>query len=161
MFVAYLESIGIRLTDLRPGDQRNEPDAVVLEGGELRGIEIVDAWYSGADAKSVYGLVRDLEQRGIRRRELGAGFERRDFDHPSGDPFVSVLQRHLNDHGLKHYAMPSWLVLNASGVIAPLHTSADGPRLIQKLTKPARFGYLDAYLCLSESADGPRFFRVP
>lgn len=129
-------------------------------GQDRRGIEIVDCWYSRDNAKTVWGLVADLEERGIRRTVASTS----DFDdflrHPSGDQLVAICQRELDDHGVRRYGFPTWLILNASH--APLHSATEGPFIVSWLKKPASWWYLDAYVCLAQNTTwGRDFFRVP
>lgn len=155
----HLATLGIVLTSLEKGDEAAlEPDVRGLVGGKRHGVEVVDAWYSEADAAGAWGLVRKLEEKGERGRAAGAGFSAEDLAHSSGDPFVARLQLALTDHGVRHYGIPTWLVLNASGVRAPLHTTSAGPRLVRELVKPARFAYLDAFLCMWDGGSAPHFF---
>ncbi len=155
---------GLLLEDLEHGNELSgEPDVVGWIGQIRHGVEVVGCWYSEDDAKVTTGLVRDLEQRGIRQTVWSSsGFAGEDLGHPSGDPYAAVMQRELDDHSRKQYAIPAWLILNGSQ--APLHDGNDGPRLAAALVKPMTCRYRDVYICLSVSwtADRPRrFFRVP
>lgn len=160
-FATYFGSQGVEISELRLGDaSRGEPDILGKVGGAQRGIEVIDVWYSKADAHSAMELVRKLERSSERGHAGGAGFEQAHYEHPSGDPFIGSVQATLDDHGLKQYAEPTWLLLNAAGTRAPFHDAADGPRVVAALHKPARFSYLDAFLLLSGEGRA-QFFRVP
>lgn len=160
-FAAYLATQGLVLTDLRPGDaSRGEPDILATLAKERRGIEVVDVWYSMADARATMQLVRALEQSGERGRAAGEGFEHEYYEHPSGDPFIGAIQAALDSHADKTYAEPTWLILNAAGVRAGLHEASAGPRLVAAVRKPERFHYIDAYLHLSDQR-AVHVFRVP
>lgn len=161
-FCEHLAATGVALTNCRKGDEAaGEPDVVCQLGSERHGIEVVDCWYRGDDAKTVWGLVADLEERGIRRTVASTS----DFDdflrHPSGDQLVAICQRALEGpHGARRYGFPSWLILNASQ--APLHSSSEGAYFVSWLKKPATWWYTDAYLCLAQTITwGRHFFRVP
>ena len=128
-FVEYLAAEGVTLTGCRNGNEAaGEPDVVCDLGGERRGIEIVDCWFSAGDAKLTWDLVADLEERGIRQTVVSTSGADDPSGHPSGDPLVAVCQRQLDDHGVRSYGVPTWLLLNASQ--APLHSETEGPAIV-------------------------------
>lgn len=159
-FAAYLATHGVVLTELRAGAANAlEPDACAMADGRPCGIEVVDVWYSKADAASAMGLVRRLEKSGERGRAWGAGFDPDYYKHPSGDPFIGAVEAALISHSQKTYGGHTWLLLNALGSRAPFHGAADGPRVAAAVRKPAQFSYVDAYLALTD-AGRAEFFRV-
>jgi hypothetical protein len=160
-FVQDLAKRAIPLTNCRKGDEAaGEPDVICDLGDELRGIEIVDCWFSTEDAKVTWQLVKDLEERGIRQTVVSSSGAPDAQGHPSGDPLIAVCQQQLDDHGVRSYGLPTWLVLNASQ--APLHSDTEGPFIVGWLKKPANWHYLDAYLCLAQNMTwGRHFFRLP
>ena len=161
-FVDHLATQGVVLTECRNGNEADgEPDVVCELAGERRGIEIVDCWYSRGDARTVWGLLADLEERGI-RHTVASTSSFSDFQvHPSGDQLVAVCQQELDgDHGRRRYGVPTWLILNASQ--APLHSSDEGTHIVGWLRKPAVWHYIDAYVCLAQNMTwGRHFFLVP
>lgn len=159
--VDYLARQGVTLTNCRNGDAAGgEPDVVCELGIEQRGIEVVDCWFSEGDAKLTWDLVADLEERGIRQTIVSTSGVDGPQDHPSGDPLIAECQRQLNDHGIRSYGIPTWLLLNASQ--APLHSETEGPAIVSWLKKPAPWRYLDAYVCLAQNMTwGRHFFKVP
>jgi hypothetical protein len=153
-------------TDLRAGDQaRGEPDAVCIIDGVEHGIELVDCWQSNDQAKETWSLARDAQHRGIRRRMVasssGPGMPHEAEPHPSGDLLAATAERRLTE-SIKAYGIPTWLILNASQSIAPLHSAGEGAWLVQQIRKPSRCPYKDVYLCLARNWEqGRRFFRIP
>ena len=80
--------------------------------------------------------------------------------HPSGDQLAAIAERRMVET-MKSYGIPTWLILNASQTIAPLHDIRSGPWLVQQIRKPARYAFKDVYLCLAGSEWGRMFFRIP
>ena len=153
-------------TGLRPGDQpHGEPDAVCVIDGREHGIELVDCWQSADQAKETWSLARDAQHRGIRRHMVasssGPGMPNELEPHPSGDLLAATAELRLAQ-SIKDYGIPTWLILNASQTIAPLHHAGEGAWLVQQIRKPARCPYRDVYLCLARNWEqGRRFFRIP
>jgi hypothetical protein len=159
-FAQFLSEQGVSLANCRNGGEAaGEPDIVCDLGNERRGIEVVDCWYSAGDAKLVWDLVADLEERGVRRTVMNTSAPDDPQDHPSGDPLIAVCQRQLDDHGVRSYGIKTWLLLNASQ--APLHTASAGPTFVRWLKKPTPWHYLDAYVCLPRDGTAWPFFKVP
>lgn len=162
-FLQHLRvSDAISGTSLRPGAQAAyEPDALFDVGGKTHGIEIVDCWPSGEDAKNVWGAACAAHHRGIRGMVASTSdLPPELMSHPSGDAWVAAAQAHL-DRTIKFYGVPTYLILNASHVIAPLHDERDGPGMVKWLVRP-RTGFIATYLCLSQTDSWDRrFFLVP
>lgn len=165
-FVAHLLAFeGIMATGLRPGDPvAGEPDAMCLVGDVPHGIELVDCWRSGAEAKVTWAAARAAYHQGIRGMVASTSDlsdVERQLSHPSGDELAAIAELRLRETP-KAYGVPTWLLLNASQTIAALHDDRDGPRLLSQIRKPERFAFKDAYLVLARSwAQGRRFFRIP
>lgn len=154
---------GVAGIDLRPGDQLalDEPDAVFTANGASYGVEIVDCWPSPEEATNVWGAARSAHHRGIRgmvasSSDMPEGL----MAHPSGDAWIAAVQLQL-DRTIKFYGLPTYLILNASHVIAPLHDERNGPGMVKWLVRP-KSGFIATYLCLSQTDSWDRrFFRVP
>jgi hypothetical protein len=166
-FVAHLASLGVTAQSRRRGDpKQNEPDFVCTDGsGNTFGIEITSGYYSHTDAAQLRRVVTDLAREGKRQTVMstsGIG----DEDLPPGvirNPDAKLaanLQIAMESHCLKHYGIPSYLVLDGSW--APLTSAEDAARVLAGLAKPATCPYLDVFLCLVRNySSGRVFFRVP
>ncbi len=164
-FIAHLARVeGVIAEALRAGDpSEGEPDAVCLVAGKPRGIELVDCWPSGKQAELTWDAALDAFHKGLRRMVASssdlpaAAFE----PHPSGDPLAATAEQRMRET-MKAYGIPTWLLLNASQTIAPLHDERDGPWLAAQVRKPPRCAFAGVYLVLARSwAEGRRFFRLP
>ena len=159
--VELVVAVGLRAGDAAAG----EPDAVCLVEGKPHGIELVDCWRSGGEARVTWDAATDAFHKGIRGMVASSSdlpiVEQLLAPHPSGDELAAIAELRIQQTP-KAYGMPTWLLLNGSQTIAPLHDERDGPSLVTQIRKPPRFAFKDAYLVLARSwAQGRRFFRIP
>ncbi len=159
-FVEHLRAReGMTVTDFRPGEDRGDPDFLCLANGEPRGIEIVNCYGSQADAQALWNAGEAALYENIRGHVPVHGPDPELLEHASGNPLVAALERTMRQTP-KTYAVKTWLVLNASGVLWPLYDDRSGPQVIAQTTKPVAVrGFLDVYVYLSGNGRR-RFFRL-
>ncbi|MDP9223787.1 MAG: hypothetical protein M3P18_07995 [Actinomycetota bacterium] len=160
-FVEYLRSVeGSTVGELRVGEDRDDPDFLCVVDGAARGIEIVDVPMSDEDARALWTAGEAALYDDVRGPIPSVGPAPELLDHPSGDPLVAAMEATMRAT-IKAYAVQTWLLLNAGGVLWPVHDERDGPRVVAQLTKPAAFRYLDVFVCLKGQSGTSHFFRVP
>jgi hypothetical protein len=168
LFVDYVvREERIAATGLRSGNADvGEPDNVYLVGGHEHGVELVDCWRTGDDAKIVWDMGRAALHRGERTHFMASSSDPPKLDelltHPSGNVLAAIAERRMRET-VKAYGIPTSLILNASQTIAPLEDSRNGAWLVAQIRKPARYPFAAVYLCLAPSSrENPRrFFRLP
>jgi hypothetical protein len=159
-FVEHLQAVeGLTATDLRPGEDRDEPDVVCAVDGRAHGIEVVDCYPSDDDARALWTGGEAALYEEIRGPIQVTGPAPDLFKHPSGDPLVAALEVTMRAT-IKSYGMRTWLILNAGGVLWPWIDERSGPRLVSLISKPPEFDYRDVYVCLTSQTGTYHFFRV-
>jgi len=162
-FVPHLASLGVTTASRRRGDpDKGEPDFVCTDAsGNAFGVEIASGWYSGSDAAQLRRVVTDLARDGKRQTVMStSGIE--DADLPPGvirNPDAKLaanLQVAMESHCLKHYGLPTYLVLDGSW--AALSSAHDAPLILAGLAKPAACPYVEVFLCLVGSYSAGRVF---
>jgi hypothetical protein len=166
-FVQHLATLGVTTQSRRRGEpDKNEPDFMCTDGNAKPfGIEITSGYYSGTDAAQLRAIVTDLARQGKRQTVMStSGID--DTDLPPGvirNPDAKLatnLQIAMESHCLKHYGIPTYLVLDGSW--APLTSAEDAPVILAGLAKPATSPYTDVFLCLVRNYSASRiFFRLP
>jgi len=158
-FAAHLRETGASVTDLVVGDDRNDPDVLCTVDGSARGIEVVDVPMSEEDARALWTAGEAALYDNVRGPIPTTGPSPELFDHPSGDLLVAAVDLTMRAT-IKDYAVPTWLVLNAAGVLWPLNTEHDGPRVVAQVTKPAQMRFLDVFLRLTSQNGTSHFFHI-
>ena len=158
-FVEFLSTQGIAISELREGSDDDDPDLLCRVDGETHGIEVVAVWQSKQDARAVWAAGEAALYDGVRGPIPAFGPDPELYKHPSGDILVAAVDFTMKDT-IKSYAVKTWLILNATGVQWPLHTTLDGPRVVGQLQRPPQYPYIDVYLALSGNAQ-TQFFRIP
>jgi len=160
-FIPYLEGRGVRLRNPRPGSAANgEPDVLCDSVDRVRGVEVADGYMSRADATTIWGMVRSIEREGgiapvVTSTSAAAPGVLSELVVNPDAALAAALQGALNEHCLRRYAIPTFLLLNASH--APLASAEDASELLPRLRVPEH-RYEGIFVCLTRNWTKGRVF---
>jgi hypothetical protein len=150
-FIEFMASRGLALDQPRPGSVNlREPDIVCLDSqGNAVGIEVAAAHYDG-EASNLWAHLRGTPERSTRwmrpGEDLRTTLRRGPVLVNFTDQLIGNLQRTMNEHCAKTYAVPTYLLLD--GRAGFLDTSDRADEILEGLTVPAAQGFLGIYLAL-------------